>query len=195
MTPSQLRRLNSRLETELGRNSLGGPNLKWAYSEDLRHPVRVPGKYSFAKTTDSGLSVAEPVYEVRKMNPFYVKQWVVCRWEAPIPEEDWRSQFGDLMEWPRGGEYYPTNMALPAGVEPTEWWTDHVIALEKKRRSKTLADHEADIQSAEDRKERSDDSRRDAILRDLFTAFGRLPGSNSGGVSLPNPAHQARNFQ
>ena len=159
--------------------------MKWAYSETLMHPVRVPNVYDIKPS--GGLFVAQPRFEVRKMNPFFKDQWVLCRWEAPMPEARWRAMFGDQMVWPRGGEYYPTNMALPQGVVPDITWTERVIAAERERRSKNIHDHEAEVERGTNQLERSESSRIESILHDCFTAFGKVPGSNSGGVSLPNP--------
>lgn len=157
--------------------------LKWAYSEDLRHPMRVPG-FDF-QTNESGLEVALPKYELRKMNPALEEQWVICRWEKPIPEAEWREAFGYQMEWPRHGDYYPTNVVLPRGVEPTVTFTEQVIAAERERQSKTLADHEVSIQQALDQSEHYHAGKRDAIISDALPAFGKVPGTRGGGVSLP----------
>jgi hypothetical protein len=183
MTTSQLTQLNNRLARDLGRNPYGGGLLAWRDSETLTHPMRVPG-YKFV-TSPAGLEVATPLYEVRKMNPAFDHQWVVCKWEAPIPAAAWHAAFGTDMEWPNHGEYYPTNVALPQGVEPTMEWTERVIAAERERRTKTLADHEAAIQSGMDRDERRASNRRFDIIEDAMPAFMNLPGSKSTGVSFP----------
>ena len=167
----------------MGRNPYGDPLLKWADSETLLHPIRVPG-YKFI-TTPSGLEVATPLYEVRKMNPAFDHQWVICKWEAPIPAAEWHANFGTQMEWPSHGEYYPTNVALPRGTEPTLEWTERVVAAERERRTKSLADHEAEIQRGMERDERRASNRRFDIIEDAMPAFMNLPGSKSTGVSLP----------
>jgi hypothetical protein len=184
MTTSQLSHLNNRLGRDLGRTPTGEPLLQWRWSESLRHPMRVPG-FDFVDSP-GGIAVAKPKYEVHKMNPAFTNQWVICRWEAPIPEAEWREAFGSDMAWPRTGEFYPTGMSLPAGMEPTSEWTDRVCAAERERRTKSLADHEAQVTREMDQTERYLASRRESIISDACTAFGKLPGSNAGGVSLPS---------
>lgn len=184
MTKSQLSHLNNRLARDLGRSPTGLPLLKWAFSEDLTHPMRVPG----FDMVDSpgGIAVAQPRYEVRKMNPFFDHQWVVCRWEAPIPEDEWLAVFGTQMVWPRAGEYYPTNVALPRGAEPNITWTERVIEAERERRGKTFRDHEAEIDQGLALQERRTRGRISDIVSDAMTAFGNVPGTRSGGVSFPS---------
>jgi hypothetical protein len=183
MTKQHLRRLNARLAREFGRTPFGGPNLKWAFGGDLKHAYRVPG-FDFKKQA-SGLVVAEPKYEVGSINPLYAQQWVICRWEAPISEAEWRTAFGSGMEWPREGEYYPTNVALDRGTEPSDAWTDAVIAAEKKRRAKSLADHQANIErECADGERHARNLRRD-IIDDACTAFGNVPGRKMG-TSFPS---------
>jgi hypothetical protein len=184
MNTSQLSQLNNRLARDLGRNPFGEPLLAWRWSEDLMHPIRVPG-FDFV-TSPAGLEVAVPKYERHKMNAAFVHQWVICKWEAPITAAQWHAAFGTQMEWPSHGEYYPTNVALPRGTEPTLGWTERVIEAERERRSKSLADHEAEIQRGMDQQERSADSLRESIIADAMPAFMNLPGSKSTGVSLPS---------
>ena len=183
MNTSTLTHLNRRLERDLGRNPYGGAKLRWAFSETLMSPMRVPG-YDY-KTNAAGLTVAHPKYEMRKMNPAFVDQWVVCRWEPPIPEAEWRDAFGYQMEWPKHGDYYPTNVALPAGVEPTLTLTEQVIQAERERENKTLADHQASIQRSLDLSDHYQAGKRADIIDDALPAFGKVPGTRGGGVSLP----------
>jgi hypothetical protein len=183
MTTSQLSHLNNRLARDLGRTPYGDPQMKWVHSDHLQHPMRVPG-YDFVPTP-GGLVQAAPKYELRPMNPTLDHQWVICRWEAPISEQEWRDAFGYQMEWPSHGDYYPTNVALPQGVEPNDTWTDRVIEAERERRSKSLADHANAIQRGMERNERSVRSRRNDIIEDAIPAFGNVPGTK-GVASYPS---------
>lgn len=184
MTTSQLTQLNNRLARDLGRSPYGDGLLAWRDSEKLVHPMRVPG-FDFI-TSPAGLEVAVPKYELRKMNPAFDHQWVICKWEAPIPQREWHANFGTDMEWPNHGEYYPTNVALARGVEPTMEWTERVVAAERERRSKTLADHEAQIATGMARDDKRAHDRRADIIADAMPAFMNLPGSKSTGVSFPS---------
>ena len=183
MTTSQLTQLNNRLARDLGRNPYGEGLLAWRDSELLTHPVRVPG-YKFI-TSPAGLEVATPLYEVHKMNPAFDHQWVICKWEAPIPAAEWHANFGTQMEWPNHGEYYPTNVALARGVEPTMEWTERVVAAERERRTKTLADHMAEGARDEERNTRRASDTRLDIIGDALPAFMHLPGAKDH-VSFPS---------
>lgn len=188
MSNSELRSLNKRIGLALGFTPFGESRYKWLNSEQIWRPYRVDG-YDYKPFSSSGLLVALPKYKLRKVNAALVNQWVICQWEAPIPEEQWRKQFGYSMEWPSHGDYYPTGVVLDRGVEPTVTLTEVFIREMNHQLKKKYADHLKEAEDAVAAGERKDDNRVEDVVVDALPAFLNDPGKK-GHVSFPGVQSQ-----
>lgn len=182
-----VRRLNERLGSELGRNERNEPVYSWMWSEDskLMHPMRVPGEYDY-KASPMGIIEALPVYNVRKLCLTANAQWVLVHWIPSPSEDEWRSIFGYWLEWPKGGQYYPTNVALDPGVEPDDTITQVAIDCIKQTLAKSAAQVERETAEALDRQEAAEKNRTYEEIRDACTTYDHVPGTK-GAVSYPAP--------
>lgn len=181
----RINKLNDLIGRELGRTPFGQPIYRWDYSENLYHWMRADG-YDY-EAEPSGLLVARPRYERRRLALHLHDQWVICMWEAPMPEDQWRTEHGYKLEWPKQGEYYPTNVDLDPGMEPNETFTDVFIGCVKEQRKKRLIDFYEEAERAADARENAGDSELDAFLRDAMPAFVHVPGKKDH-VSIPSVA-------
>ncbi len=186
MTP-QIAKLNTRLGQELGRTVDGHPKYRWMWSEDprLMHPMRVPEKYDFVANPETGIIAAQPVYALRKMCVSASQQWVLCHWIDSPPEAEWRKHFGYSLEWPKGGQYYPTTVALDPGVEPCLILTQTVIDGVRKELGVKGEELERKAEEAAQQKETARKSRLYDRIRDDLPTYDHIAGVKDQ-VSYPS---------
>ncbi len=186
-TLTNIRRLNNRLGADLGRTIDNRPLYKWIWSEDptLMHGMRIPDKYDW-KANESGVLAAIPVYESRKLCLSATNQWVLCHWIESPPEHEWVQIFGYNLEWPKGGQYYPTNVALDPGTDPDLTLTQVAIECIRAEHSKRPADVAQAATEAIDYKEKKDKERLFDEIRDDCTTYDHVPGRRDQ-VSYPAP--------
>ncbi len=191
-----LDRENDLLATELGYEQ-GKPRYQWRFSENLYMPMRdKDGKYNYIANPATGIIEAQPVFVQRKMTPHLHRQWVMCKWLDPGPEATWREIFGSWVEYPLNGYYAPTNIELDEGISP--WDTNEgksvtywFLAVARKDAAKTLEDLKAEGDAIVARQEKRRDDQLDEIIGESLLPFGIVPGTRSGGVSLPSAASTA----
>lgn len=200
MSTREERSANALLASELGYEQ-GQPRYQWRYSENHHMPFRAfdaNGQPAVTHcVTEGGLIDIQPKYELRKAASYLNRQWVVCKWMDPGSESQWREQFGQHIEYPRNGIYFPSNVYLEEGINP--WDTDqdgvtvthYIIRLIKEQAKKSLADLKAEGEAILANREKANDHRIDEILGDVMLPFGHEPGTRNSGVSLPSAASAA----
>lgn len=169
-----------------------GLRYKWVWTPDMEFYVMAGNAYSLAcaadwKPTASGvLAPTYTQYRKVKWSEVHGPCWILAKWWKPMSETDWIRLYGAQIPWPKQGEYHAVeNIKLRPGVEPSENTTRVVCWLIAEDNKKTLADHvrEGDEIVASEQKQIENEITDEAA--DLMTAFGKVPGSRSGGVSLP----------
>lgn len=198
-TTREIKRFNDLLGSELGRNPYGEPVYRWENSEHvLRRKVVCNGLKPAERWVDrpvldergeptgKTLAVREQIVAAEKAWPWLDHQWVVTKW-CFTPYEEWNAAFGTLLDWPERGYYHPTNAELEAGQSPTVAITQEFIGLMRKELGRTFSDYMEQSESGLDRWDKANESQIEDIIADATTAFGNIPGTRSGGVSLPSP--------
>lgn len=183
---------NLLLAQELGRNPFGGGKYEWRYSEDWVRPKRayavgadeklIP-EYDYVANSESGILEAKPKYITERVCLDLQNQWVMSVWMASEDFEEWRLKYGDSLEWPKHGDYWPVShpqgsVCLDSGMVPTEDITWEFIRIVRKDRE--------DLKTYEERKhkeyllrEKRLDEQRFGMIRELLPAFEGIPGSRS----------------
>lgn len=184
-----LRRMNIRLGAELGTTIDNQPTYKWIFSEDpvLMHPMRLPNEFDY-RANEFGIVEVIPLYTLRKMCLAAVNQWVLCHWLPSPSEDEWRRIFGYSLEWPKGGQYYPTNVYLDPGEAPNAILTQTVIDCVKETRAKSAAQVEREAAENETRKEAAQKDRLFETIREELTTYDHIPGARDA-VSYPGVEH------
>jgi hypothetical protein len=178
--------LNQELGRVLGRTADGQPLYKWIHSEDqaLLHPMWT-GEFDYKANEQSGLILPTPIFTLRKMCLTAEDQWVLCHWIDSPPEHEWRQIFGCSMEWPKGGQYYPTNVILDPGAWPERSITQTAIECINLNRNKTARQVEREATEAMDKRERDDKQRLYEEIREECTTYDHVPGARDQ-VSYPS---------
>lgn len=184
-----IRRLNQRLGAELGRTADNQPNYKWIFSEDqvLMHPMRLPNEFDY-KANEFGIVEVIPLYTLRKMCLAAEDQWVLCHWLPSPSEEEWRTIFGYSLEWPRGGQYYPTNVYLDPGEPPNLILTQTAIDCIKEMLAKSAREIEREATENEAKREAAQKDRLFETIREELTTYDHMPGVRDA-VSYPAVEH------
>lgn len=188
----EVRKLNEILAQELGRTPAGDPRFMWKYSENWIRTMRVYSEvlgdlkpeYEYKANEASGLIVAEPVYRPSKVCQALHNQWVMTIW---IPSEDfhsWRMAFGDLLEWPKGGEYWPVThpggeVCLGPNEVPTFDITMEFVHQSKKDRGLLESELEANYDKRNKSIEKGMEDRLMGTIMDVMPSFDGIPGSRS----------------
>jgi len=187
----EVRKLNEILAQELGRTPGGDPRFMWKYSEDWIRTMRVYSEvlgdlkpeYDY-KALESGIIAAHPVYRPSKVCQNLHNQWVMAIW---IPSESfasWRQTFGDLLEWPKGGEYWPVThpggeVCLGPNEVPTFDITMEFIYQSKKDRGLLESELEANYDKRNQQIERRMEDRLMGTIMNEMPSFDGIPGSRS----------------
>jgi hypothetical protein len=185
-----LTNVNDQLRMEHG--SYGAfANYAWKQAGECEFSIWT-GKFDY-RTEPSGLLVPHPVYERRNMcrhlNP---KQWVLCRYLAPVTEAQWRATVGLNVEYIPNGYYAPTNVELDLGLTPWDesrgmTITDAVIEFARLQRDKSRREIIEEGEAALAARERETDKRLDEAIGDSLMAFpnvDHLPGKRGDGISF-----------
>lgn len=198
--PKPVQKLNERIGDCLGRNPHGDPLYRWIHSEGYFHWMRDISGYEerlvkvkggawvkFKGKRYKGFISMEPVYRERKMMPHFEDVWLIQHWHEAESEASWRIKYGSDALWPRMGYWTPVNAWAERGQLPTESLTDKIIEIVRKRRAMTAQEIYREGERELEAIDRHVDNTRAAIIDDACTAFGAIPGSRSGGVSIPMP--------
>jgi hypothetical protein len=202
-----LDRENAILLAELG-SEQGHQRYKWCFSENLYMPLRKGNEYDY-RANEAGIIEAHYVYEMRKICPQLTRQWVVCRWQAPmqvlenpltgapevryLDEDSFKRLYGKHIDYPRNGYYAPTNVELDPDIKPWdtneqgESLTKHIIGLLRQQAHKTFADHMQDGADIIARREAAYDHMLDEKIGDIAQtmSFLHTPGTANGPISYP----------
>lgn len=203
-----LERENRLLAAELGTEH-GHQRFKWCFSENLFMPMRKAGEYDY-RANEAGIIEAHYAYEMRKMCPQLTRQWVVCRWQAPmqiyespitgkqeiryLDEQAFKRLYGQHIDYPRNGYYAPTNVELDPDIKPWDTneqgdsITKHIIGLLREQARKTFADHMQDGEDIIAKREAAADHLLDEKIGDIAQtlSFLHTPGNANGPVSYPS---------
>jgi hypothetical protein len=200
--------LNDLFGQELGRTLHGDPIYSWFWSDSLTRPKRVYAntdegyQLSYIRTErivktgipfigDKLISVMEPHYVVEPLLPTIRNRYVLCVWIAAQSFEEWRKQFDDTMEWPKGGEYFPVSTAhttayLDVGKVPTKDQTWQVIRWVREDKDKALTFFQAlDVYADNDRARiKAEQEKAMHTLDNILPAYDNIPGTRSGPISF-----------
>lgn len=153
----RINKLNQLLARELGSNASNVPKYAWQHSDSWIRQMRVVDvvddskyepRYEHIQNPESGLFYAIPVYVNRKVCENLHDQYVMSVWMDGMNFHAWRQAYGDNLEWPKGGEYFPVTaiksdcvdglVSLDPGVIPdvdTTWRFIHAV---KQTRAEVL---------------------------------------------------------
>ena len=196
-------KLNAQLEAELGHS----PLYRWVHSEapEFRHAMRKMdefgnlemdyvcccGRNVSVHSAECKMTVAEPVWEWRKIVPHLRDQWVLCALQPPdLTEAQWLERFGTRGLYPAHGEYMPVGtedrlIALHPGKIPGESFNLAVIRGRQRSR-------EVHLESLAHDQERAQQKFMDDRLEGFKYRFKSVlpvrpnPGCVDGPVSLPS---------
>ena len=162
-----IKRLNSLLADNAGRNPHGDPTFKWIHSRELLYPEQTGvDTFEYAPQIDGD-------------------RWVLARWVAPPSKAQWDAQFRGALPYPQRGEYVATDLALKPGMEPTEWVTQEALGMLQRARALNYRGH---LRNLQEMHERSEKDRRRVIsdcIDDAITAFKNpFPGRRGGFLSF-----------
>jgi hypothetical protein len=111
----------------------------------------------------------QPVYKQRKLRNDLIDQWVLCAPVDAMTDAQWRTTFGSIAEWPKGGIWMPVvtprgvnadgiavggTAALDPGEVLDETVTWQAIGMIRQQRGKTRADLVREIEEAQAAREK-----------------------------------------
>lgn len=167
MEERHIRKANKLLQDELGTSPTGMPFYEWKHSDKWIRLKRVVSVSEDGTITKHFHHVTDPVTGLIKTIPLYAKakvcavlhnQWVMSRWMPAGEFAEWRQLYGDDLEWPKGGEYWPVNavkgnpleenlVCLNQGQEPTESDSWRFIRVVRGDRIKGVEQYEAEMEA------------------------------------------------
>lgn len=170
-----------------------GLRYKWVWTADMEFYVMAGNAYSLAcgadwTPTESGVLAPQySHYKKLKWSDVYGPCWILAKWWKPMSEKEWLDLYGAQIPWPKFGEYHAVeNMQLVPGREPCEDTTRAVIWAIHKDNEKTFRDHVEEGNEIVEQEQKATMSQIEADIDDTLPAFGKVPGTRSGGVSLPH---------
>lgn len=191
LTKKQLEKCNDLLRRELGSTPHGDPLFMWKWADELLRPMPT-GEVDWKANIEGGaVLLPKNVMQLRKVAPWLNRQWVLCRWTPPpMSRDDWYREFGSRYDFPRRGEWVPTNMALPPDIDPDvltrgQTFTERMIGLIKQQLNKTFNQLEAEALEAIQKREAEEDAFVEEVAREAVPAFANVPGSKEH-VSFPS---------
>lgn len=191
---------NQLLGEELGRTWTGANRYKWIWSEDgefFRSKLvvnRDPGGkfdpvYKITEPGEGGLLAAvEPQYTREKLLPKISNCYVMCRWLDNGGFEEFRAKFGDKLEWPGEGSYFPVEhnqgvVQLFPNQEPTREDTWEFIRILRKDTQLGMEGVMAQIEAGEKAAEKAAMLKNLGRIDNVLPAFDHIPGKRgSGGI-------------
>lgn len=197
---SVIRRVNqfNRQFAKFGYSPFGDLRYCWKHTTDLHYLIQV-GSDEW-KRRASGLLTREPRYERHTWaDTPHGQQWMVAQWTPPISQDEWVTTLGTSFPWPHMGQYNPIeNMGCHDGgcdckdrnSPPDDSHTRGAIkalAFHLGHKTQELADMNLAQYHAH---RKSICSEIESDLDDTLTAWGRIPGSNDGTISILNEAYR-----
>jgi len=191
---------NELLGTELGRTWTGANRYRWVWSEDqeffrskLVVHKDITGKFDpVYKITEPGegntLAAVEPQYTREKLLPKIANCYVMCRWMDNGGFEEFRAKFGDKLEWPGEGSYFPVEhsrgiVQLFPNQEPTKEDTWEFIRILRKDTQLGMEGILAQLDAGEKAAEKAAMLKNLGRLDNVLPAFDHIPGKRgSGGI-------------
>lgn len=191
---------NEILGAELGRTWTGANRYRWVWSEDpefFRSKLVVHkdlgGKFDpVYKITEPGegraLAAVEPQYVREKLLPKIANCFVMCRWLDNGGFEEFKAKFGDKLEWPGEGSYFPVEhsqgvVQLYPNQEPTREDTWEFIRILRKDTQLGMEGIMAQLEAGEKAAEKAALLKNLGRLDNVLPAFDHIPGKRgSGGI-------------
>ena len=183
MREKTLHALNKRFEI-FGRNPHGGLNFRWFNARDLDYMYECGTEEG---KTPSGLFVIQTKWEKHSFADIYGPNWLLAKWQAPIPYSEWAKQIGTAFPWPRHGEYCPVeSTVLRPGLEPDEDITQYTVYKLHQHLGMKAPDHLKRAYDEIEQRRKEDIGKWSDIVDDVMPAFGNVPGKKMhvsfGGV-------------
>jgi hypothetical protein len=185
----EIRILNDLFGAELGRTAAGDPCRVWTWSDTFIRPKRVyvrteegicPSYRQFAPDPEHPeILTTEPLFVTEKVCPGISNAFILCAWMASPSFAEWRKMWGDTLEWPKGGEYFPVEYGTlgPCYRElPTLDDTLQVIAWIKQDRERSAQAILGAYEKAEQMRQKADVERIRADLDNKLPAYDNIPG-------------------
>jgi hypothetical protein len=189
-TPKNIRKLNELLRAELG-TAKGLYAWKWSESPEMHRPMRVihddgTPVFEFRKQ-ESGLTLACPVYTIRKTALDAEEQWLLAILLPPaLSLHEWEKVFGTSQAYPGNGEWAPCDpIRIPRGQQPTEFDTWTVIDAMRRQRKVSNATWDNESLAALDKRDAGRGGEILDAIKDAAPAFNNAPGMK-GSVSFPS---------
>lgn len=190
----QVEACNKLLGQELGRNPHGLPVYSWKYSEDWTRTKRVMylsdladeliPEFDYKGDTETGILRAVPKYTEEKVCLDLVNQWIMSVWIKPESFDEWRANYGDALEWPKHGDFWPVShptgvVCLEPCVVPTVDITWEFIHAVRHSRKLSEADFEAQYDAAQKSRDDAMKDRMMGTLMNVLPVYFGIPGSRS----------------
>ena len=185
--PSEVRRLNRLLESELG----GSPRYAWRWSEDLLHVMKVvddEGSPVYEERiiilpTDQTIYAQIQKTATRKLLPHHQDQWVACAL-VEVNDADGSLAGTGIGSWIPISSSVGGPAALPPGVSPTDELTQCIVRSLREERNRPKNYLIDDFEEASKKREKAKWANIYDRIRDCATAFYNAPGQK-GHVSFP----------
>jgi len=188
----QIRSLNETLGIELGRNPFGRSMYEWKYSESWIRPKRVFAmiddklvpEYDYFANPETGILEPRPAFSTEKVCLTLENQYVMSIWVASEDFATWRERYGDDLEWPKQGDYWPVShptgtVCLEPNMVPNYDITMEFVHQVKRDKQTTVAEFEAAFDERRRRKEKAVDEKLVTSIMDLLPLRDAIPGSRS----------------
>jgi len=191
---------NQILGEELGRTWTGANRYKWIWSEDQEFyrsklVVRrdLTGKFDpiykvLDPAGDNLLAKIEPEYVREKLLPKIANCYVMCRWLDNGGFEEFKAKFGDKLEWPGEGSYFPVEhnqgvVQLFPNQEPTREDTWEFIRILRKDTQLGMEGVLAQVEAGEKAAEKAAMLKNLGRIDNVLPAYDHIPGKRgSGGI-------------
>jgi len=149
----------------------------------LRDDELVP-EFEYKANSETGILEAVPKYVQEKVCITLQNQWLMAIWLPSEDFEEWRAKYGDALEWPKHGDYWPVShptgiVCLEPNLVPTPDITWEFIYQAKKDRGLTEAEFEADYDRKTKAKEDTMEDRMMGTIMDVLPSYEGIPGSRS----------------
>jgi len=193
---------NKLLAEELGRSWTGAGRYKWVWSEDgefFRSKLVVykdPGgkldpAYKVIEADPANgriLAKVVPEYTREKLLPKISNCYVMCRWMDNGGFEEFKARFGDRLEWPGEGSYFPVEhsqgvVQLFPNQEPNKDDTWEFIRILRKDTQLGMEGILAQIEQGEKAAEKAALLKNMGRIDNVLPAYDHIPGKRgSGGI-------------
>lgn len=184
MTPENLNHLNRILGDKMGTIPPGyresGSRFRWMRTEDLLFLVRKGTN----RVTREG-SLLSTVEDIPVCD--YVRQckrdvWCLAKWIEPPDPREWERLYGATLGYPKDGYWFMVQPLRP-GAEPDEEFGQLCADQLHWQANLDLQTTFNLIMDQEERQERANKEKSDAMIDDLFVSH--VPGARGGSYSAP----------